>query len=193
MNWVPTATDAALIGTAVTLIGILITNQAKVSEFRQLWLNALRDDAATLISHTLIIHAAHHGDNVDESFLQVHQTTARIVLRLNPKEKKSQAIVTAMNEMRNANHTVTEFSVLNDRIGVFTKAVQDVLRTEWKRVKWGEPLYRGVFAVLAIVLALSLYVIVHKSYHPKAAAQPTGSHSAAQYKPAIQIPTVPEA
>ncbi len=34
MNWVPTATDAALIGTAVTLIGILITNQAKVSEFR---------------------------------------------------------------------------------------------------------------------------------------------------------------
>ncbi len=192
MNWVPTATDAALIGTAVTLIGILITNQAKVSEFRQLWINALRDDAATLISHTLIIHAAHHGDNVDESFLQVHQTTARIVLRLNPKEKKSQAIITAMNEMRNANHSATEFSVLNDRIGVFTKAVQDVLRTEWKRVKWGEPLYRGVFAILAIVLVLSLYVLVHRNYHPSAASRPTETHSGVKENPSIQPVNAPE-
>jgi hypothetical protein len=58
MHWVPSTVEAALIATAVTIIGILITNQAKVSEFRQLWINALRDDAASLISHTLIIHAA---------------------------------------------------------------------------------------------------------------------------------------
>ena len=160
------------------LIGILVTNQAKVSEFRQLWINALRDDAATFISHTLTIHAAGLEDNVDESFLQVHLTTARIVLRLNPKEKKTKAVIVAMNEMRNANHTATEFSELNERISVFTGAMQNVLRTEWRRVKWGEPLYRGVFAALVIVLALSLYVIVQRNYHPSAASRPTETHSA---------------
>lgn len=65
MNWIPNTEEASSIATAVTLIGILITNQAKVSEFRQLWINALRDDAATLISHTLIVHGAHAGDNID--------------------------------------------------------------------------------------------------------------------------------
>src|SRR5271170_4253357 len=111
MNSFPNAEEVALIATAVTLIGILITNQAKVSEFRQLWINALRDDAATLISHTLIIHTAKAEENIDESYLQVHQTTARIRLRLNPDEPKTKKIIAAMNNMRDANHTETEFSV----------------------------------------------------------------------------------
>ena len=64
MVWEPNAVEAGLIATGVTLIGILITNQAKVSEFRQKWIDALRDDAATLITHTLIIHAASAEDDL---------------------------------------------------------------------------------------------------------------------------------
>jgi hypothetical protein len=164
MNWIPNAEEAALIATAVTLIGILITNQAKVSEFRQLWINALRDDAATLISHTLIVHGAHAGDNVDESYLQIHQTTARITLRLNPDEPKTKRIISAMNNMRDANHAETAFSVMNQHVVEFTRAVQNVLRGEWRRVKWGEPLYRIIFFLVAVGMLLSLIVILHKSY-----------------------------
>jgi hypothetical protein len=164
MNWIPSAEEAALIATAVTLIGILITNQAKVSEFRQLWINALRDDAATLISHTLIVHAAHAGENNDESYLQIHQTTARIRLRLNPDEPKTKKIISAMNNMRDANHAATEFSVMNQRVDEFTKAVQNVLRSEWRRVKWGEPLYRIIFVLVAVGMLLSFTAILHRSY-----------------------------
>jgi hypothetical protein len=164
MNWFPNAEEAALIATAVTLIGILITNQAKVSEFRQLWINALRDDAATLISHTLIVHAARAGENIDESYLQIHQATARIRLRLNPDESKAKKIIAAMNNMRDANHAETEFSVMNQCVDEFTKAVQNVLRSEWRRVKWGEPLYRIIFFLVAVGMLLSFTVILHKSY-----------------------------
>lgn len=163
MAWVPNAEEAALIATGVTLIGILITNQAKVSEFRQLWINALREDAATLISYTLKLHAADAEDDVDDSFLQIHQTTARITLRLNPDEPKTQQIIAAMNNMRDANHAVTEFTVMNEHVAEFTKAMQDVLRTEWRRVKWGEPLYRVIFILVAIVMLISFCVVLYQS------------------------------
>ena len=80
MTWQPTAVEVSVIATIVTLLGILITNQAKVSEFRQQWINALRDDVATLITHSLILHAADGETDADESYLQVHQTSARICL-----------------------------------------------------------------------------------------------------------------
>ena len=52
------AVEAALIAGGVSFAGLLITNQSKVSEFRQTWINALREDVATVITHALEIHAA---------------------------------------------------------------------------------------------------------------------------------------
>lgn len=164
--WEPNAIEAGLIATGASLLGILITNQAKVSEFRQKWIDALREDAATLITHTLAIHAAHPGDEVDESFNQVYQTTARIRLRLNPKEDNSVAVIATMNAMRDANHTENlEFKVLNQRVDDFTNAIQKVLKEEWKRVKFGEPLYRTVF-ILVLLLGVALLLGVLVEHHP---------------------------
>jgi hypothetical protein len=162
MTWEPTAVEASVIATVVTLLGILITNQAKVSEFRQQWINALRDDVATLITHSLILHAADAEDDTDESYLQVHQTTARIRLRLNPEEAASQEVIGAINEVREANHHATDFDEMNQRINVLTVAVQKVLKKEWKRVKYGEPLYRVVFVVAVVAALLSLYAYLHQ-------------------------------
>jgi len=160
MSWEPNTVEAGLIATGVTLIGILITNQAKVSEFRQKWIDALRDDAATLITHTLIVHAADAQDDIDGSYTKIHEATARIQLRLNPKEASTEEIVIAMNEMRNANHYATEFSELNERVNEFTRAVQAVLKNEWKRVKWGEPLYRWVFGAVVLGMITFLTAVV---------------------------------
>jgi hypothetical protein len=169
--WEPNAIEAGLIATGITLLGILITNQAKVSEFRQKWIDALRDDAAALITHTFVIHAATKDDDLDESFVQVHQTTARIRLRLNPKERKTEAVVAAMNEMRDANHAETpvEHGAMNQRVDAFTNAVQDVLKAEWKRVKFGEPLYKWVLRLVilgVVVFAIAFVHSVLKQYYP---------------------------
>jgi hypothetical protein len=69
-----------------------------------------------------------------------------------------------MNKMRDANHTATEFDFMNERVDVFTKAIQDVLRNEWRRVKWGEPLYRIVFCLVTFGMVVSFIVILNKSY-----------------------------
>jgi hypothetical protein len=156
MFWEPNTIEAGLIATGVTLLGILITNQAKVSEFRQQWINALREDAATLITHTLILHSASPNETVEESYSQLHQTSARIRLRLNPKEEKTLAVFAAMNTMRDANHSDIGFPEMSQRVDDFTIAVQDVLKSEWKRVKFGEPFYRviSILVILSVVFFL---------------------------------------
>jgi len=162
MTWQPTAVEVSVIATIVTLLGILITNQAKVSEFRQQWINALRDDVATLITHSLILHAADAEDDTAPSYLQIHLTTARIRLRLNPEEEPSQDVIAAMNEVREANHSATDFAEMNECINVLTVAVQRVLKNEWKRVKYGELLYRIVFLAAIVAALLSIYAYVHQ-------------------------------
>ena len=72
--------------------------------------------------------------------------------------------MTAMNEMRNANHYATEHDELNERINTFTVAVQNVLKKEWKRVKWGEPLYRSVFVLVTVGMLLFLGDILYHGY-----------------------------
>lgn len=165
MTWEPNAVDASLIATVAALLGVLITNQGKISEFRQKWIDELREDAATLITHTLMIHAATGEEDLDESYIQVHQTTARIQLRLNPKEKRTLAIIAAMNEMREANHVLALFDEMNQRIDTFTKAMQRALKKEWRRVKWGEPLYRGVFVLAIVAVLLSVLAFLHQNFN----------------------------
>jgi hypothetical protein len=163
MFWEPSTIEAALIATGVTLLGILITNQAKVSEFRQQWINALRDDAASLITHTLMLHGS-TAENDDESYSQLHQTTSRIRLRLNPKEENTLAVIAAMNNMREANHSMAAFPEMNQYVDEFTVAVQKVLKTEWRRVKFGEPLYRVIFLLVILSAMFLLGSFLYQSW-----------------------------
>jgi hypothetical protein len=162
--WEPNAIEAGLIATGVTLLGILITNQAKVSEFRQRWIDALREDAATLITHTFFIRGAEVRAEADlsESYIQINQVSARIRLRLNPKEKKTHAIIAAMNKMQNANHTAAEFNNVKECVNEFTTAVQVVLKKEWRRVKFGEPLYRTVLILVILSVLFFLINVLHQ-------------------------------
>ena len=52
------AIGAALIAGVVSLLGLVISKEQKVSEFRQAWIDALRSDVASLISHVNAIHGA---------------------------------------------------------------------------------------------------------------------------------------
>lgn len=167
MPWEPNTIEAGLIATGVTLLGILITNQAKVSEFRQKWIDALREDAAILVTHTFAIYGAKAGQNVDESFIELNQSSARIRLRLNPKEKETHAIIAAMNKMRDANHTVSEFPKIAEHVNEFVVAVQTVLKKEWKRVKYGEPLYRVVFILVIVGVLFFLISLLHQHTLPQ--------------------------
>jgi hypothetical protein len=167
--WEPNAVDASLLATGVALLSVLITNQSKVSEFRQRWIDALREDAATLITHMRFVHGSkilnESSMNLSESYIQLNQVMTRIRLRLNPKEKESQAIIAAMNKMSSIGHHPSQIPNVAEFQEQFVVAVQKVLRKEWKRVKYGEPLYRFIFGLAVAGVLVSVSAYIHQNFN----------------------------
>jgi hypothetical protein len=164
MQWMSNAVGAAIIAGIGSFIGILITRQSKVSEFRQEWINSLRTEVASLISHAFTIYDwdGKKSDRFDVAFAEVHRLTALITLRLNPKEPESLALIAAMNDLRESIHTAdAKFELINTKVNALTSTTQKVLKTEWRRVKRGEPLYRWCFRItVTIVIVFSIMAVL---------------------------------
>src|SRR5271166_3862254 len=89
---------AALIAGLISLLGLIISKEQKVSDFRQAWIDALRDDIAVVITHAHAIHGAYLANfptqrelwnSISADFVAINEAWARIRLRLNPKERAS--------------------------------------------------------------------------------------------------------
>lgn len=94
-----------------------ISKEQKVSEFRQQWIDALREDIAAAIryGHSILRSSRKWEENSPEwesvyreDFAGVTEATARIRLRLNPKEKESIALIAAINKHMRAIESVKE-------------------------------------------------------------------------------------
>lgn len=157
------AVEAALIAGGVSFAGLLITNQSKISEFRQTWINALREDVATVITHALEIHAAKAVAEVNTSFPKIAEATARIQLRLNPKEQESKELILALGSLRQTIHSESTFEQVAAAVEFLTGATQVVLKREWRRVKRGEPFYCWTRRLLIFGLCLlALFGLYHQ-------------------------------
>src|SRR5579864_3724332 len=86
---------AAFIAAVISLVGLLISKENKVSEFRQAWIDALREEIASVITHAHAIHGAYLAKfpsnpeiwrNMREDFVKINEAWAKIKLRLNPDE-----------------------------------------------------------------------------------------------------------
>ena len=161
------ATTAAVLAAVVSFLGLMISKESKISEFRQKWINALREDAATLVTHTFFVRGAEVREDADlnESYIQINHVSARIRLRLNPKEKETHAIIMAMNKMKDANHTVAEFGNIVEYVNEFVVAVQKLLKKEWERVKRGELIYKSTFWFSILAIVGFLYAVTVHYFH----------------------------
>lgn len=82
---------AAIIAAFVGSLSIIISKEQKVSEFRQTWINALRDDLAEAISATTNLTSILEDDKPDEGsrlreWGRLTAALARVELRLNRTE-----------------------------------------------------------------------------------------------------------
>jgi hypothetical protein len=162
MTLVSDAIGAALIAGGVSVTGLLITNQSKVSEFRQEWIDHLREEISTLIMHAFTIFDS-NGANVevlDKSFAEVRKLTTLITLRLNLDEDESKAIIEAMNALRDEIHKKTTFALVDEKAKALTVATVVVLKMEWERVKTGESVYKWTFRVVSALTIALLFVFV---------------------------------
>jgi hypothetical protein len=160
---------AAVIAAVISLVGLLISKENKVSEFRQTWIDALRQEIAAVITHAHSIHGAYLAKfspesemwtNVRDDFVKMNEAWAKIKLRLNPDEAPSKAILDALRKHEGLfQQPPPDFSKLSEADRELLECTQAVLKEEWEKVKRGEKTYRAatlLAAILVIVGVLSL-------------------------------------
>lgn len=146
------AVAAATIGGFLAFLGLVVAKENKTSEFRQAWIDALRQDLAKMIASTNAIRgAASVGfaskedlfKAIEKHFVDVNQSAASIRLRLNQEEKACKPILEEMERLEKLMIDSTPIDIAACR--ACEKEIlghsRKFLKNEWKRVRRGETIF----------------------------------------------------
>ena len=164
----------ALIAVFVSFVGLLISKEQKTSEFRQEWINTLREDISKFIGQT---HSVRQLVNINKTSEEKNETSnnvllgsvemrelqSKIELLINPKEEKHIELVQLIDDTiqkLQAHKDIFEYKKTHqESIKKLTSLSQEILKEEWERVKKGEPffyrfkLFFGITIIAAILYA----------------------------------------
>lgn len=182
---------AALIAAFIGLLSLVISKEQKVSEFRQAWINALRDDLAEAISSASTLSSILQNPDMllevrHREWARFAAALARIELRLNRTEPTHKnlisCIVSAQNLVRRLDFDINDYDQNEwENLGTdVVKISQDLLKIEWNTVKNGEPFYKFVKYSLVCVILIVIIVSVFRITRPREIAiskQPQSIHS----------------
>ena|ERR1700733_3695607 len=116
---------------------------------RQAWINALRDDVAeflSLASQSFLMLQKRRDrlsglisdfEDDPERIARMAMLLARIALRLNPNKPDHSLLNTALDELNLYSNDLNVRTFLPRRANIIS-ACQNILKTEWERVKRGE-------------------------------------------------------
>lgn len=167
---------AALLGGAIAALTLIVNKENKISEFRQAWIDCLREDLTNFLSAsrtcTRAIQESKYAQReqfqnpmpIDEATTaklrhQVAECSYRIKLRLNQIKKPHIELESLMTESTTLvseyfSGTSDDVDKVLSGIEIAAKQAREVLKTEWERVKKGEFAYR-----VAKWIAVSLFLI----------------------------------
>jgi hypothetical protein len=166
------AVGAAIIAGLVSLLGLIIGKEQKVSEFRQAWIDDLRK---CMIDYLVNINAIcdavrmkKSGRSIDdaslmENYKNLNSANHGITLRVNDDEKESNNLLKSMRDFESiasSNDTLTPDQIRNIEES-YIAASKNLLKFEWTRVKRGEKIFvRTKWAVgiaIACMFALLMF------------------------------------
>ncbi|PIJ42611.1 hypothetical protein [Tatumella sp. OPLPL6] len=173
---------AALITAFIAFIGMIIAKENKTSEFRQAWIDNLREDVVSLIGAWRGYldskkEDSQLGDQADkvkfDASIELKKCANRIKLRLNSaKENRTiheEKVFIIIDDILKGKHTGSS----DDNIDNLTLYTGIVLKEEWEKVKRGERGFSTVkecfwilFILLSIILLfwLALFLISHSGF-----------------------------
>jgi len=166
------AVGAAIIAGLVSIIGLIIGKEQKVSEFRQIWIDDLRKCLIVYIANVNAISDALRVKKSDEKFdnstlLQSYQSLNEanigISLRINANEKPAQELLKAMTEFedlfkKNSDITPENIRNVEDK---FIATSRELLKFEWKRVKRGEGTFIWTKRILSVLLSIMFLILLY--------------------------------
>lgn len=152
MESLDTKIIVALISVFISFISLIISKEQKTSEFRQAWINTLRDDISKFIGQVdsikkliLLNKVATEKDKKETSdavvldSIKLREIKSKIELLINPKEDKHIQLVQLLNQIV---EEIKKNTNLSNSINELTKLAQKIFKEEWDRVKNGEPIYK---------------------------------------------------
>lgn len=175
---------AALVAGFFAFMNLIATKEQKVSEFRQDWINSLRDSISCYISSltylsTLYKHYSakdkkdkdsfEMAKGVEEVYAKVNESYNDIIFRINEHEKCTKgkilntAFLSALSKTRE-HYNNNEFSKARSACDPLRDATKPLLKYEWKRVKSGEPNYRFSKYFSAFVLCIGIATATINAY-----------------------------
>lgn len=167
----------AIITSAVSFVTMSLTKELKTSEFRQAWIDGLRDDlgkffgsarafaraAQSVQVHGLAYEAAPLSfapGQVGEFRYNAAEAFSRVKLRLNPNETEHVELLRLMRSALELQNKVlaaqTSIEPVLAAIDAANEYAPQVLKREWERVKTGEAPFRVARAAFGIVAAVVL-------------------------------------
>lgn len=175
---------AALIAAILSIVSLTLSKELKTSEFRQAWIDGLRDDLASFLSaaraFSRFMDAKRRlGDDYkskvlfpisDEKLGDLRHVAAlsmyKIKLRLNSDEGNQKKLLDLLDQAIVSQNKVLEegkkISVL-DAVDRVANQSQVVLKQEWERVKKGEKAFRILRNIVApgiAVITIMLIIVV---------------------------------
>lgn len=167
---------AALVAGGIARSNLIATKETKVSEFRQVWINSLREELATLFSNNRTLARAVQEDrgpkaeNPSKFHFSQDKITAvrhgaaetyyRIKLRLNREQDDHKELLRLLAEMMTATQRYVEdpaadVQVPLSRVDKASDQAEKVLKNEWLTVKTGEKAYKRAVTTTSWVLLIS--------------------------------------
>jgi hypothetical protein len=164
----------ASIAAVITLVGLVVSKEQKTSEFRQAWIDGLRNDLAIFLSRINAAYDAAAADFKDKPELwkavqkdmtEMTEASSRIRLRLNRSEKPSEAILATLKLIESSFNPTDgdKPQRVDDLQHKLVLQAEIVLKQEWTRVKKGEPFFRFTKWASLTVVVLSILVFAYKS------------------------------
>lgn len=206
------AVIAALIAGAFSYFNLVSSKEAKVSEFRQEWIDALRSEISTYVSriqavttlgsyiHSKPVEDKYNVDLLRERSQLYEEALAAyhsIHLRINKNEKDpvvkeiNKAFVHAIEEAQEC-YKAGEEDDLGYRLEQVIETACPLLKHEWNRVRDGEPSYRwakrgAIVLVCGAILAFCGVTYALLNTKPLAEEQkPKQNPAAVAPNPALQ-------
>lgn len=115
-----------------------------VTQFRQKWIDSLRDAISLFIAKAEVIATLDYEDEETyvEHFFELSQMQGKIELYLNPNEDDHIEIIALMEDIREIIHEENWTDKVEDKLNESIEELLDisrkVLRREWKKVIKGE-------------------------------------------------------
>ncbi len=168
------AVGAALIAGLISLLGLIIGKEQKVSEFRQAWIEDLRKCLVAYLVHINAICDILQLKNANQPFDQaslltnyksLNEASHGITLRVNALERPTKALLDAMSDFEtlaknNSSLTPENIRKIEEN---FISASKELLKFEWQRVRKGEGTFvitkRVVIATIIVMLFVLFYAI----------------------------------